>query len=65
VFDLERPEYGKVDSCAMDLLRQMLSVEGEKRPGASECLQHTFLGGQGGEEKVEISPASTSEDYHF
>jgi hypothetical protein len=38
----------------------MLVVEGT-RIGAAECLEHPFLAG----EKVEISPASTSEGYHF
>lgn len=37
-FDLQRPEYEKVDSCAMDLLRKMLAVEVEERLGAAECL---------------------------
>lgn len=39
---------------------KMLAVD-EKRIGAGECLEHPFLAGG----KVEISPASTSEDYHF
>jgi serine/threonine protein kinase len=67
-FDLTRPEYGNLDPSALELLQRMLEIDGEKRFSASECLSHQFLREDGeGEkvEKVEISPASTSEDYHF
>lgn len=64
-FDLTRPEYGKQDASALELLQGMLEIDGEKRFSASECLSHPFLREEGEGEKVEISPASTSEDYHF
>lgn len=66
-FDLGRPEYGNVDQCAVDLLRRMLAVEASDRITASGCGEHEFLKEEAGleEEKNEVSPASTNEDYHF
>lgn len=66
-FDLSRPEYGKVDQCAFDLMRQMLEIEASDRITASGCCKHEFLKEEESieEEKIEVSPASTNEDFHF
>jgi serine/threonine protein kinase len=62
--NLTLPEYHSIDPTALDLLRQMLAIDASSRLGAAECLEHPFLRECSGE-KVEVSPASTSEDYHF